>query len=131
MYTDNSNIVDIFNSLCSLLAYNHILKSSVDIRIVTDHQLWGLHVPGKNNIIADAISWLHIAEAIAIWPDLHLEYFQPPQVLLGAAKKWLHPTSWPGNPTGKSGHLRIYIMNVQLLLDNLLMLAHGIATALH
>ena len=84
IYTDNSNT---FNLLHSLPAYNHILKSSVDIRIANDHQLQVLHVPRQNNTIADTISQLHITEAIAIQPDLHLEYFQPPQVLLGAAKK--------------------------------------------
>jgi hypothetical protein len=87
IYTDNSNTVDIFNSMRSLPAYNDILKSSVDIRLETDHQLRVLHVPGHNNTIADAISRLRLTDAIAIRPDLHIDYFQPPQLPLGAVKK--------------------------------------------
>ncbi|KAJ3504145.1 hypothetical protein NLJ89_g8094 [Agrocybe chaxingu] len=39
IFTDNSNTVDIFNSLRALPAYNHLLKAAVDILLFGDHSL--------------------------------------------------------------------------------------------
>ena len=64
IYTDNSNTVDIFNSLRCLPAYNDILKWSACILLATDHQLRVFHVPGQNNSIADALSRQSFAKAL-------------------------------------------------------------------
>lgn len=54
IHTDSSNTFDIFNSLRCQPAYNHILKSAVDILIAGSHDFRVLHVPGVENSIADA-----------------------------------------------------------------------------
>ena len=87
IYTDNSNTVDIFSSLRCLPAYNPILKAACSLLIATDHQLRVFHVPGDQNEIADAISRQLFADAIVMRPQLTINYFQPPQLPLGAAKK--------------------------------------------
>ncbi|KAJ7832699.1 hypothetical protein B0H13DRAFT_1654114 [Mycena leptocephala] len=87
IYTDSSNSVDIFNSLKALPAYNDILKSSVDVLLRHDIELRVLHVPGKLNTVADAISRWNNTVAVALVPGLSIHPFTPPRDALGAAKK--------------------------------------------
>jgi len=87
IFTDNSNTVDIFNSLRALPAYNHILKSAVDVLIRTGHQLRVLFVPGIENDIADALSRQQFSYVLATCPSLTVSIFEPPQLPLGAVKK--------------------------------------------
>lgn len=56
IYTDNTNTIDIFCSLYCLPAYNHLLKTAIDILIDKDLSLHVLHVPEEQNIVADALS---------------------------------------------------------------------------
>jgi hypothetical protein len=87
IFTDNSNTVDMFASLRAPPQYNEILKASVDIRLATEHQLRVLHVPGKRNEVADAISRRLFAQALTLRPQLTFTLFEPPRVTLGAARK--------------------------------------------
>ena len=87
IYTDNSNTVDIFNSLRCLPAYNGILKRAVSLLMSTDHQLRVFHIPGEHNDIADALSRQSFAKAILARPDMHIHQFEPPQMMLGATEK--------------------------------------------
>jgi len=87
IFTDNTNTVDIFQSLRCLPEYNAILKHSMDICITTNHQLRVLHVLGEDNVIADALSRRDFAKAIRYASGLKLRFFQPPQLPLGATKK--------------------------------------------
>ena len=87
IFMDNTNTVDIFHALRCLPEYNAILKSSVDICLETNHQLCVLHVPGESNLIADALSRKDFVKAIANTPGLKLQFFEPPHLTLGAAKK--------------------------------------------
>lgn len=87
IFTDNTNTVDIFNSLRAQPAYNAILKSAVDVLLASDHQLRVLHVPGEENTVADAISRQEFNCALTLCPELHISFFQPPQLPLGAVKK--------------------------------------------
>jgi hypothetical protein len=87
IYTDSSNSVDIFNSLKALPAYNDILKSSVDVLLHHDIELRVLHVPGKLNTVADAISRWNNTLAVVLVPGLSIHPFSPPRDALGAAKK--------------------------------------------
>jgi hypothetical protein len=51
-------------------------------------QVQVLHIPGEDNVVADAISRREFYRAQQLVPGLHLETFQPPQLsTLGAAKK--------------------------------------------
>jgi hypothetical protein len=87
LYTDNSNTIDIFSSLRCLSAYNPILKAACSLLIDTDHQLRVFHVPGEQNDVADAVSCQQFAHAITMQPQLSINFFQPPQLPLGANKK--------------------------------------------
>ncbi len=56
IYTDNTNTVDIFNSLHVKPFYNSLLITAVDALITYKAQLRVLHIPGSQNTIADALS---------------------------------------------------------------------------
>ncbi|KAJ7135154.1 hypothetical protein C8R46DRAFT_1362264 [Mycena filopes] len=95
IWTDNSNTYNIFNSLRALPLYNEILKSSVDVLIENDFKLRVLLIPGKKNVVADALSRWKNADALAYHPGLDIYRcqslphipFTPPRDALGAAKK--------------------------------------------
>jgi len=87
IYTDNLNSIQIFNSLSCLPAYNHLLHRSVDILLANDLQLRVLHIPGDDNVIADALSQCRFSSALNIIPELHISPFQPPRWTLGATEK--------------------------------------------
>ncbi|KAF8149801.1 hypothetical protein B0H34DRAFT_785123 [Crassisporium funariophilum] len=72
IYTNNTNTMDIFNSLRCLPQYNKVLKTSVDICLESNHQLWVLHIPGEENIVADALSRRDLNRALATAPHLKL-----------------------------------------------------------
>jgi hypothetical protein len=86
IFTDNTNTV-MFNSMRGLPAYNYILRSSVDVRLKSSHQLRVLHVGGQKNGVADAISRRDLVRALFLHPGLRIRFFEPPQLSLGAAKK--------------------------------------------
>lgn len=77
VYTDNSNTVDIFNSLRCLPPYNHLLKSAVDILITGNHSLRVLHVAGVENGVADALSRSDFDRALSLNPALRISPFEP------------------------------------------------------
>lgn len=79
LYTDNVNTVDIFRSLHCLLPYNQLLKSAVDILIQKNYSLHVLHVPGEQNIVANALSRVHFSVALHQEPNLKFFTFNPPQ----------------------------------------------------
>ncbi|KJA19287.1 hypothetical protein HYPSUDRAFT_143936 [Hypholoma sublateritium FD-334 SS-4] len=87
IHTDSSNTFDIFNSLRCQPAYNHILKSAIDILIDGSHDLRVLHVPGIENSVADALSHFDFARAESLSPGLKIQPLQPPRLMLGHTKK--------------------------------------------
>ena len=78
IYTDNANTVDIFRSLRCLPAYNHLIRTAVDVLIENDFSLRVLHVPGEDNVVADALSRVQFSIALQIEPSLNLYTFNPP-----------------------------------------------------
>ena len=84
IYTDNSNTVDMFRSLRCLPDYNPLLKSAVDVLIAQNYSLRVLHVPGEDNLIADALSRVQFSIALSYEPSLKLFTFNPPD-LVGSA----------------------------------------------
>ncbi|KDR79787.1 hypothetical protein GALMADRAFT_62645 [Galerina marginata CBS 339.88] len=86
IYTDNTNTVDIFNTLHAKPEYNPILHFAVDILLDGEHDLRVLHVPGEQDVVADALSRQDFRRAIESVPDLRILDFQPPQLPLGAIK---------------------------------------------
>ncbi|PBK71385.1 hypothetical protein ARMSODRAFT_883689, partial [Armillaria solidipes] len=55
IWTDNSNTVNIFNSLKASPFYNLILKSAVDMMISHNIDLHVLHIPGSENDVVDTL----------------------------------------------------------------------------
>jgi hypothetical protein len=78
IYTDNANTVDIFRTLWCLPAYNHLLKTAVNVLITNDYTLRVLHIPGDQNIVADALSRVQFSIALNCVPELKLFTFHPP-----------------------------------------------------
>ena len=81
IYTDNANTVDMFRSLRCLPVYNPLLKSAVDVLIDQDFSLRVLHVPGEDNIIADALSRIQFSVALQKEPCMRLYDFHPPDLV--------------------------------------------------
>jgi hypothetical protein len=70
IYTDNFNTIEIFNTLCALPVYNHLLKAAIDILYYGDHDMRVLHVP-------DALSGADFYRALALSPKLKVSTFKP------------------------------------------------------
>jgi len=89
LYTDNFNTVEIFNSLAAQPDYNEILKAAVDIIIEHNVDLRVIHIPGSENVVADALSRNQLIEAVKLAPGIQLWSFQPPDLTtsVGASKK--------------------------------------------
>ncbi|TFY52988.1 hypothetical protein EVJ58_g9702 [Rhodofomes roseus] len=87
VYSDNSNSVNIFDSLRAKPAYNSILRSAVDLCISESFQFRVQHIPGKDNVIADALSRRQFDLVQELVPDVNITTFQPPRDALGAIKK--------------------------------------------
>jgi hypothetical protein len=87
IFTDNTNTVDIFNSLQASAPYNRILISAVNVLIKLKVDLQVYHVSGAENSIADALSRFDNERALGLVPDLIIDDFKPPRDALGATKK--------------------------------------------
>jgi hypothetical protein len=86
-HTDNSNTFDIFTSLCAKPAHNSILLSAVDVLLmdgVDFHITW---LPRKENVVANGLSQFNNELVMQLCPKLKITTFQPPQDVLGVAKK--------------------------------------------
>lgn len=81
--TDSSNTFDMFNSLHTLLAYNPILITAVDLMLKSGVQLHVFHIPQSENKVADALSQLDGSTARQLQPDLVISNFTPPRLMLG------------------------------------------------
>ncbi len=86
IFTDNTNTVDIFNSLRASPTYNHILKSAVNVLISHAIDLRVLHIPGSENDVADALSRSQFSRARSLVPRLLILPFKPPHDVLEAKK---------------------------------------------
>jgi hypothetical protein len=112
IFTDNSNTVDIFNTLRALPPYNHLLKTAVDILNLGDHDLRVLHVPGVDNEVADALSRAKFHHALDLTPGLKISLGLGHQTLLANVLSLLNPLEvrWgqrfyePWEPEGQTAY---------------------------
>lgn len=87
IHTDNLNTVQIFDSFIADEGYNDILLSACRILMDTDIDLRVFHIPGDQNVIADALS-RHLFHVVRQYtPNLSIQTFQPPHIAMGAAEK--------------------------------------------
>ncbi|KIY47218.1 hypothetical protein FISHEDRAFT_74876 [Fistulina hepatica ATCC 64428] len=84
VWSDNTNTVDIFNSLHASPSYNPLLITVVDLLMLTNCDLRVLHVAGENNKVANALSRFQNDVATRISPNLHILPFIPPRLTSGA-----------------------------------------------
>jgi hypothetical protein len=87
IFTDNLNMVSMFNSLAALPPYNWLLMSAVDAILEAQIDFWVFFISGMDNVVADHLSHWKNVEAEAASPGLIIHQFQPPQNLLGAAQQ--------------------------------------------
>jgi hypothetical protein len=66
IYSDNSNTVDMFNSLRAQPLYNPLLITAIDLLLDHGVDLHVFHIPGQVNIVADALSRLRF-DTIALY----------------------------------------------------------------
>ncbi|KAI0652849.1 hypothetical protein C8Q70DRAFT_1059843 [Cubamyces menziesii] len=82
--SDNTNLVSIFNSLHAEPTYNTILKSTVNIMLACDLNIRVEHIPGKHNVVADALSRGKLQLAQELVSGINLLPLTPPRDALGA-----------------------------------------------
>jgi len=104
IYTDNTNIVNIFSSLRCRPEFNNIIKHAVSKRVESQVDVRVLHIPGDMNSVADAISRAEFDRARTLAANLSIptlsildfppplptnktNFTTPPHTSLGAIKK--------------------------------------------
>jgi len=87
IFTDNTNVVDAFNTLAVEPIYNPMLRFAVDLLIKTQSQLRVLYVPGPENEVADALSRSDFDRLDRLSPGLVIEQLTPPREALGVVEQ--------------------------------------------
>ena len=87
VYTDNQNTVNIWYSLKASASYNMTLICAITslIKHKTDARI--LHVPGVDNVVADALSHFNNMLTLRLVPGICVSLFKTPLAMLGAVKK--------------------------------------------
>jgi hypothetical protein len=87
VYTDNQNTVDIWHSLKASAPYNTTLICAITSLIERETDARVLHIPGIENVVADALSRFNNALALQLVPGIRVGLFETPLMMLGAIKK--------------------------------------------
>ena len=85
LYTDNSNTVNMFNTLSAKPTYNPLVMAAVNLALNFHIEFRVFFIPGDDNIVADALSRFLFNTLATFAPLLRVALFQPPRVTLGAA----------------------------------------------
>jgi hypothetical protein len=78
LYTDNSNTVDMFNTLHAQPVYNPLVMTAVDLALDYAVEFHVFHIPGEDNVVSDAISHFRDDILATFAPTLCVLQFQPP-----------------------------------------------------
>ncbi|KAF5363165.1 hypothetical protein D9758_008410 [Tetrapyrgos nigripes] len=84
IFTDNSNTVHMFNSLHATPDYNHLLITAMSCLLDSNIQLRVLHIPGAENVIADAVSRKKFKFVRTKVPNVQILEFTPPKLSHGS-----------------------------------------------
>ncbi|KAJ3792002.1 hypothetical protein GGU11DRAFT_694031, partial [Lentinula aff. detonsa] len=85
--SDSSNTVDIFSSLRAKPEYNPILIAAAELLISFHIDLRVVHIPGEENVVADALSRGDFEKVYSLYPNASIFNLEPPHLPLGATKK--------------------------------------------
>ncbi|TFY78173.1 hypothetical protein EWM64_g5842 [Hericium alpestre] len=86
IHCDNTNTVDLFNTLHAQPQYNSLLLYAVDRLLESKIDLRVVHIAGSANGVADALSRRQGDRALALHPGLTIFNFIPPRDALGARR---------------------------------------------
>ncbi|HEV7738174.1 MAG TPA: hypothetical protein VGO47_12490, partial [Chlamydiales bacterium] len=84
IFTDNTNTVQIFNTLKAHGIYNKLLLFTSDLLIESHADLRVYHIPGVTNKIADMLSRHYITALQQLYPTLVISQFTLPATVQGA-----------------------------------------------
>lgn len=87
IYTDNLNTVQMFDSLRASAPYNWILRSACEALITSGIDLRVWHIPGRDNIVADALSRQLLDVVFQRAPYLSIYPLIPPRLTLGVSSQ--------------------------------------------
>ncbi|TFY74939.1 hypothetical protein EWM64_g9073, partial [Hericium alpestre] len=87
IHCDNTNTVDLFNTLHAQPQYNSLLLYAVDRLLASGIDLHVQHLPGSSNGVADTLSCFQIDRALALHPGLSTFTFMPPLSRLGSGEQ--------------------------------------------
>ncbi|KAG1799525.1 uncharacterized protein BJ212DRAFT_1288138, partial [Suillus subaureus] len=87
IFSDNLNMVSMFNSLMALPPYNWLLMTLVDALLDTGVDFRVFFVLDVDNVVADHLLHWKNSEAELVSPGLHICPFTPPWNALGVARK--------------------------------------------
>jgi hypothetical protein len=85
VYCDNTNTVDMFNTLHAKPEYNLILLMAVGFVLGTHSSFRVFHIPGEQNVVSDALSRDCYGAALSAAPGITILPFKPLQLMSGAA----------------------------------------------
>ena len=74
-----------FNTLRAQPTYNPLVMTAVDLALDLRVEFRVFHIPGDDNIVADAISRFLPGVLDTYAPLLRIQPFEPPRLTLGAA----------------------------------------------
>lgn len=103
IFSDNSNTVNMFNSLKAQPLYNPLLTTTINLLLWSHIQLYVFHIPGEHNVVADALSHSLFHNTHIHSPALQVHPFTPPQLMLGAVQQWTNHPLALGNLRGLPG----------------------------
>ena len=110
IYTDNTNTVNMFNSLCVQPLYNPLLITIIELLLNSKIHLRVFHIPGDENIMADALSHSCYNTIFDLVPTLQVYNFIPPRLTLGADELWHNPRPAPDSPYELPGAMSVSSM---------------------
>jgi hypothetical protein len=85
VYCDNTNTVDMFNTLHAQPEYNSLLLTAAQYALQTGSSFRVFHIPGDQNTVSDALSRHRNFIAYEAAPGILIQPFEPPQLVSGAA----------------------------------------------
>ncbi|KAJ3805252.1 hypothetical protein F5876DRAFT_91577 [Lentinula aff. lateritia] len=81
VFTDNTNMVDMFHALKAKQLYSPLLLTAIDHSICSNLQFRIVHIPGDENDIADVLSRFDYAHILQLVPSMEIYNFTPPQLV--------------------------------------------------